>query len=379
MDTLPINNNSAIPIPISDTRIPLIYRLTLRGSLLDITFDAPTPTLSIHTILVTENGFFRSADIDYLSSLNLQYAVSIHSMDLPFTSNETPLVRGRKTINIQFNNQLPKDLGPFYITITPTITNTNALLPSDDTTNIPTDPLFRLIPLTIGPLNSLLSTTTTDINLYRPIPLPNNTNPLLIQEQWDAGIPGKNWDSAFHFLHFFQHHFRSKNTYPIICDLSSATGLIGLYLSHTKLIPGNTDIVITDLPESLSLIHSNAALNKPSSTNIHILPCDWSKPPPPILLNNCDMIIASDVFYDPSVFGLLFPLFKRMLNASNKDSCILVGYKSRGGLLELLKEGEDNDGEYGIVLRAFKNEGFKLVQEWMWDTGVRIWMFGLIV
>lgn len=125
--------------------------------------------------------------------------------------------------------------------------------------------------------------------------------------------------------------------------LGSRTGCVGLLVGFLcrHLNPGyKTRITLTDLPDALDLINQNHKLNLGSNgdKNIRIEKLAWgnAKDAKRVLKGGgpADIIVASDVLYDPEYFALLVHSL-RWLSTPGK-TVIYLGYKRRG-----LKEEEE--------------------------------------
>ncbi|CAO3614762.1 unnamed protein product [Cunninghamella echinulata] len=208
--------------------------------------------------------------------------------------------------------------------------------------------------------------------MYRAFKLNIQDRYFLVKEGWTLGTPGKMWDSALvlsdilvrrmveHPTCFHQRH---------ILDLSAGTGIVGLlvvfYYQH--LYPKfNAKVTLTDLPEALHLIQHNQQLNDIKTNNdISIEPLRWgnyfdikrikSKKQP------IDLIIASDVLYQPDKFKVLVGTLAALSTPGR--TVIYLGYKRRGldihdenyffelcrkhFHLQLIKNDDDNDNGDG--------------------------------
>lgn len=161
-------------------------------------------------------------------------------------------------------------------------------------------------------------------------------NYFLLKEQWDAGTPGKIWDSAIVMTDIFKTIFET-NPYQLsnkrILDLSAGTGYIGLSLAQLyqqqSIEPPN--VTLTDLPEALQLIKQNQILNNIQTTPyLNIEPLSWGnkREAEAILANSkLDIVIASDVLYNVDHFP---ELLSTLQNLCSEHTCIYLCYKQRG-------------------------------------------------
>ncbi|CAI2162965.1 19171_t:CDS:2 [Funneliformis geosporum] len=182
------------------------------------------------------------------------------------------------------------------------------------------------------------------VDSYRGFVLPNGKY-LIIKELWDAGIPGKVWDSAFIIVQMIkdkilkdQNFFTGKR----ILDLSAGTGFVGLYLAaflatgkSEEIMSNNltTNIVITDLEHALKLIRGNLALNQyildsSNKVKIDVEVLQWGDLPRIRKLEILDYVFASDVVYEPESFDSLIQTFIAVCTPGLTK--IYLGYKRRG-------------------------------------------------
>jgi hypothetical protein len=104
------------------------------------------------------------------------------------------------------------------------------------------------------------------------------------------------WDSALVLAHalerpeFLLPAESQQQQQHTILELGSGTGALGLYcrkcLGHS--------VILTDLPENLSLIESNAKLNH-LQDGVSILPLDWTKELAKELPTDYDLILGTDL------------------------------------------------------------------------------------
>ncbi|PKC75674.1 hypothetical protein RhiirA1_407444, partial [Rhizophagus irregularis] len=176
---------------------------------------------------------------------------------------------------------------------------------------------------------------------------------LIIKELWDAGIPGKVWDSAFIVVQMIEEKIRrNRNLFSgkRILDLSTGTGFVGLYLaarlstiqsdkSSEKTDNLKTNIILTDLDYALKLVRGNLELNKhildfSSKVTVDVDSLRWGDLTKAENFGVLDYVFASDVVYEPDLFDSLV----QTLISVCTPGCtkIYLGYKKRG----LTKEEE---------------------------------------
>ncbi|KAI8144992.1 putative methyltransferase-domain-containing protein [Fennellomyces sp. T-0311] len=227
------------------------------------------------------------------------------------------------------------------------------------------------LPLTLGPMdiqqqriesitwsNDRLSSVAT----FRQYALDSLAPQLLqgrffvVKEGWKMGTPGKIWDSALVMSDMFAKRIMQERDClkgRHVVDLSAGTGCIGLLLALLlrRLITNHTcHVTLTDVPEALDLIHENQILNLGTSSdpNVHIDKLRWGSghDAKHILKRGYpDIILASDVLYDPTCFSMLVDTLKTL--SAPQQTVIYLGYKRRG-----LKR-EDESAFFNMAKRHF--------------------------
>ncbi|CAB4429502.1 unnamed protein product [Rhizophagus irregularis] len=176
---------------------------------------------------------------------------------------------------------------------------------------------------------------------------------LIIKELWDAGIPGKVWDSAFIVVQMIEEKIRrNRNLFSgkRILDLSTGTGFVGLYLaarlstiqsdkSSEKTDNLKTNIILTDLDYALKLVRGNLELNKhildfSSKVTVDVDSLRWGDLTKAENFGVLDYVFASDVVYEPDLFDSLVQTLISVCTPGRTK--IYLGYKKRG----LTKEEE---------------------------------------
>ena len=99
---------------------------------------------------------------------------------------------------------------------------------------------------------------------------------------------------------------------------------MGLYLA--KKFKGN--FLLTDLPCALDTLHKNLLLNEPFIGDVQIDSYIWGVSKLP---NTFDTIICCELIYFPDLFK---PLIDSLLQLSNLNTRILLGYKQRNMQVE---------------------------------------------
>ncbi|KAI8336507.1 putative methyltransferase-domain-containing protein [Chlamydoabsidia padenii] len=221
------------------------------------------------------------------------------------------------------------------------------------------------LPVVIGPLSDITFDTglfrmkdldvvhrfpqcmPLDQETYRAFKLDIMNWYFMVQEGWHLGTPGKVWDSVLIISDMFAQDIIERPDCLEHChllDLSAGTGAAGLLVSsiYRRMFPDrypNVKITLTDLPDALPLIDYNKQFNGITEDNVMVIPLGWGNEKdiqhirhdtPPI-----DIIIASDLLYDPAHFSALIKTLSGL--AVPGRTVIYLGYKRRG-----LKESDEH-------------------------------------
>ncbi|KAI8338057.1 putative methyltransferase-domain-containing protein [Chlamydoabsidia padenii] len=232
------------------------------------------------------------------------------------------------------------------------------------------------------------SSSSSSQHMYRTFKLDDMDRYFVIQEGWNMGTPGKMWDSALVISDLFVQRIIQQPTCLENChllDLSAGTGTAGLLVSfiYQYILPQrkrNIKITLTDLPEALPLIHHNGQINGINTTkHITITPLSWGHTKdiqhikhnsPPI-----DIIIASDVLYEPANFSILLQTLVSL--AIPRRTVIYLGYKRRGlnrsdeqyffdlchDYFDIQAIGYSEDGDGGGEMTIWEKKYGKLVKK----------------
>jgi Lysine methyltransferase len=163
------------------------------------------------------------------------------------------------------------------------------------------------------------------------------------------GIGGKVWDSTFVLVEYLRNNRHSIVEGKRIVELGSGTGILGIGLCSLR----PESVVITDLAEVVPLMQSNIELNsllvcdpilKDAITNSRVTACEctWGKDIPQELLS-CDVIVASDVVYDPAGYEPLVKTLSALLNRSNSNAVSSTSSEDCAGACECSISVDDDD------------------------------------
>lgn len=122
--------------------------------------------------------------------------------------------------------------------------------------------------LTIYCYNDVTTTTPTN-QLDIKDEIKNNNNPIILHlNQYNSndnrwGIYSCVWDGGIALLYYMNLLIKEKQQQEqqqlMLLDLGSGTGVVGIGIS--LLLPHHVDIVVTDLPDAMSLLQDNIQLN----------------------------------------------------------------------------------------------------------------------
>ncbi|KAI9493155.1 putative methyltransferase-domain-containing protein [Zychaea mexicana] len=221
--------------------------------------------------------------------------------------------------------------------------------------NIRSDTIYRMFDLSsLHRFGGGESDTTTVSSPLSPSPATMaalDDRYFVVKEIWKMGTPGKIWDSALVLSDMFAKKIMQEPTCldgKHVLDLSAGTGCIGLLLGLLlrRSRPQHTcRLTLTDLPEALGLIRENHRLNAGNNSNqsdqhIHIEKLCWGSAKEAKHLmkqqgGGPDIVLASDVLYDPKCFPLLVSTLKALCVPGK--TVVYLGYKRRG-----LKREDEN-------------------------------------
>jgi len=150
----------------------------------------------------------------------------------------------------------------------------------------------------------------------------------------DLGIGGKVWDSSFVLMRYLEEQRASLLQGKRVVELGAGTGIVGL--GGALIGCSCASMTITDYESVCRLISENIRLNlllAPDATTAASLKCcravplDWGKDLPDSL-GAVDVVIASDVVYDPAGYMPLAHTLAQLLRSTDASVCILA-HRSR--------------------------------------------------
>ncbi|KAI9030048.1 putative methyltransferase-domain-containing protein [Phycomyces nitens] len=159
----------------------------------------------------------------------------------------------------------------------------------------------------------------------------------VFREVWDAGTPGKLWDSALVIADLMANRLKQQPRCLDKChvvDLSAGTGCVGLLIKAMCRSMGNKGpmMTLTDLPEALDLIRSNYRLNQTGlDDQVQIEQLRWGVKADAqrvITKAQVDIVLASDVLYVPQAFESLIATLYHLCTPHR--TVVYLAYKRRG-------------------------------------------------
>ena len=142
------------------------------------------------------------------------------------------------------------------------------------------------------------------------------------------GIGGKLWDSSLILTKFLHQtssgHFLENRK---LVELGSGTGLVGISLGLLPSLPSS--VILTDIEEVVPLIAANIKLNSILNcrNNTSILSsCThmWGDSFLPHELRKCELIIGSDIIYDPIGYSPLVASIRNIMDGSSSSQRHLI-------------------------------------------------------
>ncbi|KAG0165668.1 Methyltransferase-like protein 21D [Apophysomyces sp. BC1034] len=317
-----------------------LYRLNLRFPL--VTHITPEYWYRVDLLMVNELGLFRRADIEPNGVVRIACELLETTTPVRPDSNwtvEWREVQDKQSTNAQVAGFQASGRGAFEYRVRSTTADAKEGGPRylriyvDWTDQFPHDPQ-SILPLVVGPICIQPCKKPDHSPTNSPVAdWPENTpmvydgyrlfSKIMIHEAWDAGIPGKIWDSALVMLGFVKRLAEARGQDlkgRKVLDLSAGTGLLGLSLADIS------NVVITELDEALGLIDQNVTFNGYDGT-VQTKSLLWGDAKQAAECGKADVILASDVLYEAEFFE---DLVKTFVDLSTSQTKIYIGYKRRG-------------------------------------------------
>ncbi|KAI8820069.1 putative methyltransferase-domain-containing protein [Chytriomyces cf. hyalinus JEL632] len=329
----------------------LMYRVMLRSGLPRAVQLPNSDPIMVPIMLSSDMGLYRSVDFD--EQVNLEVSAFLGDASMGYPDQSLSNVSGFLTVTPNIFTLDPKGKA-----VLPLLVTFPSRLPSTATHNssiwIHLKPANnnRVVPLLTGPI-AILSEDSPDVDdvddadelispsMIRTFPITttlpvSSVNHVLTCEESDAGIHGRLWDSALVLCDALSgllssRGFNQNVRVPKILDLGCGTGTVGLLIA--SMIQAN--VVLSDIPECLSLARKNLEANKSSvaavSSKVCLQGMWWGDLEAVRQLGTFDLIIAADVVYETEYFEDLMATLSGCCAANSE---IWLVYKRRGLSME---------------------------------------------
>ncbi|EQC27346.1 hypothetical protein SDRG_14870 [Saprolegnia diclina VS20] len=130
------------------------------------------------------------------------------------------------------------------------------------------------------------------------------------------------WDAALVLAEYLQRH---AQPWQQAVELGAGVGLVGMTLSAI----GVTDVVLTDQAYCLPLLQKNVEYNFGADRRPRVLELQWGEAETNL---SPDVVVASDILYNASVFPLLVRTICQLL--ASPESVMLMTYETRNAAME---------------------------------------------
>ncbi|CAG9322992.1 unnamed protein product [Blepharisma stoltei] len=167
-----------------------------------------------------------------------------------------------------------------------------------------------------------------------------------IEQEGNVGIGGMVWDAAFILSKFLAKHQKHVfSNVKNVVELGSGTGLCGI---ATALLNPNCQVTLTDHRSHISLIDTNIDCN--CLKNARSKELDWFHPSN---IGKFDLIIGTDLVYDPTLFG---PLLDTLDIVSKPNSLILLCNEVRMSRdLDFYKMAQERGWQVTVIPSEFSD------------------------
>lgn len=174
--------------------------------------------------------------------------------------------------------------------------------------------------------------STTSASCIREVEIDTQFNLYVFEAPYSRGIAGKIWDSSYVLMEYLKkfgkHYIQDKR----VVELGCGTGIVGLGIA--ALCP--TLLILTDFLDIVPLISANIQLNsclqknkellEIYSSKCHALSHTWGENVDESI-QSCDVIIGSDIVYDPIGYEPLVKTISTILADDLDKTCILAHRK----------------------------------------------------
>ncbi|ORY35866.1 putative methyltransferase-domain-containing protein [Naematelia encephala] len=170
--------------------------------------------------------------------------------------------------------------------------------------------------------------TTTEAEETRLV-IPGLNNDVRLLVDAGPGCGGIAWPAGevlSRYLAYRHEHDPDKLKGRTIIELGSGTGLVGIVAG---MLESTANIWVTDQPQLLDLMRSNAEINIPGSSNVHVSELNWGEDiPENVPAKEATLVLAADCVYFEPAFPLLVHTLC-LLAPLGKEIEILFCWKKR--------------------------------------------------
>jgi predicted nicotinamide N-methyase len=142
--------------------------------------------------------------------------------------------------------------------------------------------------------------------------------------------------------------------------LGEGTGLLGI--AAVKVM--SWVVTLTDLPSIIPNLERNVEFNCSERTDV--LALDWMNPPPneEIPFDSFDVVIGSDLFYDPHHPGLVVEMIERYLK-KDTEARMVIGFPLRASHTAEVADFDQRMAEHFTIEHSGEDTGMD-----DWDTEI---------
>jgi D-xylulose reductase len=143
--------------------------------------------------------------------------------------------------------------------------------------------------------------------------------------------------------------------------LGEGTGLLGI--AAVKVM--SWMVTLTDLPSIIPNLQRNVEFN--CSERVDVLALDWMNPPPneEIPFDSFDVVIGSDLFYDPHHPGLVVEMIQRYLK-KDTEARMVIGFPLRASHTAEVADFDQRMAEHFTIEHSGEDTGMD-----DWDTEIQ--------
>jgi Lysine methyltransferase len=156
------------------------------------------------------------------------------------------------------------------------------------------------------------------------------------------GIYSCIWDGSLGLVEYFRRNIDIPKT-SLVIDLGSGTGIVGIAMARL----GYANVILTDLPEALDLMHKNVVINPGIRVSVEKL--IWGDALPDtikssIISSREILITGADIIYRTSLFDPLLDTLDNIWKLKTENSsirCILATHSIRSYLTDFYNHAQN--------------------------------------